>query len=151
MKYLSFRAWNVQFFRSITSDSAEFDPYKSKLLNGKKGRLVESSIASAYIQVLNELMTSNQRFQIVYFQMIRNAENFLYFENQYFLGSAYSWLQNDDVNCHHTIPSEITQKVIDKIMANQRFCAYIVIPMFPEGNPASAPIQEILYWQTRQD
>ena len=32
---------------------------------------------------------------------------------------------------------------------NQRFTAYIVIPMFPEGDPASAPIQEILYWQTR--
>lgn len=24
-----------------------------------------------------------------------------------------------------------------------------MIPMFPEGDPASAPIQEILYWQTR--
>ena len=32
---------------------------------------------------------------------------------------------------------------------NQRFTAYIMIPMFPEGDPASAPIQEILYWQTR--
>ncbi len=68
---------------------------------------------------------------------------------QYFLGSAYSWLQDNDTNCNHTIPCEITQKVIDKIHLNQRFCAYICIPMFPEGNPASAPIQEILYWQTR--
>ena len=32
---------------------------------------------------------------------------------------------------------------------NQRFTAYIMIPMFPEGDPASMPIQEILYWQTR--
>merc|ERR1712110_488168 len=55
----------------------------------------------------------------------------------------------EDVNCHHTIPSEIAQKVVDKIHMNQRFTAYIVIPMFPEGDPASAPIQEILYWQTR--
>lgn len=125
------KAWNVQLFRSITSDSAVFDPNKLKILNGKKGRMIEASIAQAYIQ------------------SIRNAENFLYFENQYFLGSAYSWLQNDDVNCHHTIPSEIAQKVVDKIYQNQRFCAYIVIPMFPEGDPASAPIQEILYWQTR--
>ena len=68
---------------------------------------------------------------------------------QYFMGSAYSWLQNDDTNCNHTIPCEIAQKIVDKIFLNQRFCAYICIPMFPEGNPASAPIQEILYWQTR--
>ncbi len=103
------------------------------MLNGKKGRLVEASIATAYIQ------------------SIRNAENFIYMENQYFLGSAYSWLQDSDTNCNHTIPREITQKVVDKIYQNERFCAYICIPMFPEGNPASAPIQEILYWQTRCD
>ena len=100
-------------------------------MNSKKGRQVDSSIAQAYIQI------------------IRNAENFIFIENQYFLGSAYSWLQNDDVNCHHTIPVEIAQKVVDKIYAGQRFTAYIMIPMFPEGDPASAPIQEILYWQTR--
>ena len=47
------RAWNVQFFRSITSDSAIFDEEKSKRLNSKKGRTVESSIAQAYIQVRN--------------------------------------------------------------------------------------------------
>ena len=35
--------------------------------------MVDSSIAQAYIQ------------------MIRNAENFIYVENQYFLGSAYCW------------------------------------------------------------
>ena len=39
------------------------------------------------------------------------------------------------------------QKVVEKIRMNERFIAYIVIPMFPEGDPASAPIQEILYWQ----
>ena len=37
---------------------------------------------------------------------------------------------------------------VAKIQARERFCAYIVIPMFPEGDPTSAPIQEILYWQT---
>ncbi len=38
---------------------------------------------------------------------------------------------------------------MDKILLGERFCAYIVIPMFPEGDPASAPIQEILFWQAR--
>merc|ERR1711983_555620 len=121
-----------QFFRSITDDSASFlDLNRSSSLNFKKGRKVDSSIAQSYIQ------------------MIRNAVNFIYIENQYFLGSAYAWLMNDDVNCHHTIPAEIAQKICDKIQANEPFCAYIMIPMFPEGDPTSAPIQEILYWQTR--
>lgn len=123
--------WCCQVFRSITSDSAVFENTKSSHLNSKKGRAVDASIAQAYIQT------------------IRNAQNFIYIENQYFLGSAYSWLRNDDVNCHHTIPSEIAQRIVDKIYLGQRFVAYIVIPMFPEGDPASAPIQEILYWQNR--
>jgi len=101
----------------------------SSHLNSKKGRMVDSSIAQAYVQ------------------MIRNAEHFIYIENQYFLGSAYCWTEKEDVNCHHIIPSEIAQKVVDKIHQNQRFTAYILIPMFPEGDPASAPIQEILFWQ----
>ena len=46
-----------------------------------------------------------------YIQMIRNAENFLYIENQYFLGSAYAWLSDVETNADHTIPAEIAQKV----------------------------------------
>ena len=81
--------------------------------------------------------------------LFRGAQNFIYIENQYFLGSAYSWHQNDDTNCNHTIPAEIAQKVVEKIRSGERFTAYIVIPMFPEGHPESMPIQEILYWQYR--
>ena len=122
------RSWNVQFFRSITDDSARFlDENRTSCvslvkvhditanpiflrellnlsnlslllqMNSKKGRQVDSSIAQSYIQ------------------MIRNAAHFIYIENQYFLGSAYAWMINDDVNCHHTIPSEIAQKICDKI------------------------------------
>lgn len=123
--------WNVQLFRSITSDSAVFEPRRAKSLNSKKGRLVDASIGQAYVQ------------------MIRGAREFLYIENQYFMGSAFCWMHDSDVNCNHTIPAEIVEKVVQKIHTGQRFCAYIVIPMWPEGDPTSAPIQEILYWQTR--
>ena len=97
----------------------------------KKGRLVDMSIAQAYIQ------------------MIRNAEHFIYVENQYFLGSAFAWKTENDVNANHLIPMEITMKIVEKIKAKQPFCAYILIPMFPEGDPASKPTQAILYWQAR--
>ncbi len=36
---------------------------------------------------------------------------------------------------------------MEKIQKRERFCAYICIPMFPEGNPSSAAGQEVLYWQ----
>ena len=47
----------------------------------------------------------------------------------------------------HLIPAELTEKIISKIRAEEDFKVYIVIPMFPEGDPSSAAIQEILYWQ----
>lgn len=45
------------------------------------------------------------------------------------------------------IPIEIALKIADKIKAKQRFSAYIVIPMWPEGNPTGATTQRILFWQ----
>eukprot|EP00088_Acartia_fossae_P036456 TRINITY_DN3767_c0_g1_i10.p1 TRINITY_DN3767_c0_g1~~TRINITY_DN3767_c0_g1_i10.p1 ORF type:complete len:833 (-),score=154.58 TRINITY_DN3767_c0_g1_i10:667-3165(-) len=128
------RQWNVQFFRSITSDSADFDPEKKNnnyYLSRKKGKIIEHSIATAYIQ------------------MIRNAQNFIYIENQYFMGSAYEWDKDSQVLCNHTIPAEIVAKIVDKIRKGERFTAYIVIPMWPEGDPTSGPMQAILHWQKR--
>lgn len=45
------------------------------------------------------------------------------------------------------IPMELALKIASKINANERFSVYVVIPMWPEGNPNSAAVQEILYWQ----
>ena len=82
-------------------------------------------------------------------QQIRNAKNFLYMENQYFLGSAFAWLDDRSTVCHNLIPIEIAYRVVEKINAGETFTAYIVIPMFPEGDPVSAATQEILFWQYR--
>ncbi len=123
--------WNAQLFRSITGDSAHFEVDKLNRLYRKDGNYFESSIAKCMVQ------------------QIRNADHFIYMENQYFLGSAYSWYADKDAEANHTIPREITQKILEKIAAGEDFKAYIVIPMFPEGDPASVPIQEILHWQWR--
>lgn len=42
---------------------------------------------------------------------------------------------------------ELALKIVSKINANERFSVYVAIPMWPEGNPNSAAVQEILYWQ----
>ncbi len=43
-----------QLFRSITSDSAQFDINKTDRMNSKKGRVVDSSIAQVKILFLLE-------------------------------------------------------------------------------------------------
>ena len=42
---------------------------------------------------------------------------------------------------------EIALKIANKIRAKERFAAYIVIPMWPEGSPTSTAVQRILFWQ----
>ncbi|XP_064116964.1 uncharacterized protein LOC135222708 [Macrobrachium nipponense] len=123
--------WNAQLFRSITSDSALFDFDKVSTIPKRKGKYVDDSIHRAYIH------------------NIRRADSFLYIENQYFLGSAYSWNDEQGTKAHHLIPQEIAQRIVEKINAGQHFTAYIVVPMFPEGDPVSGPVQEILHWQHR--
>lgn len=46
---------------------------------------------------------------------------------------------------------EIALKICEKIRAHQRFAAYIVIPMWPEGNPTGAATQRILFWQVEDN
>ena len=53
------------------------------------------------------------------------------------------------MQCHHTIPAEIAEKVSEKILEGKQFCAYIVIPLHPEGDPAASATQEILAWQVK--
>lgn len=47
----------------------------------------------------------------------------------------------------NVIPMELALKIVNKIRENERFSVYIVIPMWPEGVPSSAAVQEILFWQ----
>jgi hypothetical protein len=45
------------------------------------------------------------------------------------------------------IPMELALKIASKIRAKERFAIYIVLPMWPEGDPKSGAVQEILFWQ----
>ncbi|XP_027356581.1 phospholipase D alpha 1-like [Abrus precatorius] len=132
--------WNVQLFRSIDGGAAfgfPQDPEEAAefgLVSGKDN-IIDRSIQDAYINA------------------IRRAKNFIYIENQYFLGSSYGWQARDikveDIGALHLIPKELSLKIVDKIEAGERFCVYIVIPMWPEGIPESASVQAILDWQRR--
>ncbi|CAI0400016.1 unnamed protein product [Linum tenue] len=129
-------AWHVQVFRSIDSTSVKGFPDNPKHATSKnllcgKNILIDMSIHAAYVNA------------------IRTAQNFIYIENQYFLGSSYGWDSYNNLGANNLIPMEIALKIAEKIRANQRFAAYILIPMWPEGVPTGAPTQRILFWQQK--
>lgn len=53
------------------------------------------------------------------------------------------------IGADNLIPMELALKIVSKIRAKERFTVYVVIPMWPEGVPSSAAVQEILYWQAQ--
>ncbi|XP_047313140.1 phospholipase D alpha 1 [Impatiens glandulifera] len=132
--------WNVQLFRSIDGGAAFGFPdtpegaAKAGLVSGKEN-IIDRSIQDAYIHA------------------IRRAKNFIYIENQYFLGSSFGWKADDikveDIGALHLVPKELSLKIVSKIEAGERFTVYIVVPMWPEGIPESASVQAILDWQRR--
>ncbi|KAM7276196.1 hypothetical protein ACFE04_018062 [Oxalis oulophora] len=129
-------SWHVQIFRSIDSNSVKDFPKDPKQATAKnlvcgKNVLIDMSIHTAYVKA------------------IRAAQHFIYIENQYFIGSSYNWNSHKDLGANNLIPMEIALKIAQKIRAHERFAAYIVIPMWPEGNPTGAATQRILYWQNK--
>ncbi|TYK12508.1 phospholipase D delta [Cucumis melo var. makuwa] len=126
--------WHVQIFRSIDSGSVKGFPKDVHLAESQnlvcaKNLAIEKSIEMAYIQA------------------IRSAQHFIYIENQYFIGSSYGWPGYKNAGADNLIPMELALKIASKIRAKERFVVYIIIPMWPEGDPNSGPMQEILYWQ----
>ncbi|KAG8063163.1 hypothetical protein GUJ93_ZPchr0003g18661 [Zizania palustris] len=134
-------SWSVQVFRSIDGGAAygfpenPDDAAAAGLVSGKD-HVIERSIQDAYIQA------------------IRRARDFIYIENQYFLGSSYAWRRDDGmpvdgINALNLIPKELSLKIVSKIEAGERFAVYVVVPMWPEGVPESGSVQAILDWQRR--
>ncbi|XP_073296517.1 phospholipase D delta-like [Primulina huaijiensis] len=128
--------WHTQIFRSIDSGSVRgfpkfYDEAQKQNLVCSKNLVIDKSIQTAYIQ------------------SIRSAQHFIYIENQYFLGSSYAWPSYKNAGADHPIPLELALKIASKIRAQERFAVYVVLPMWPEGNPKDNVMQEILYWQAQ--
>ncbi|GFY80395.1 phospholipase D delta [Actinidia rufa] len=128
--------WHVQIFRSIDSGSVKgfprtIDGVQKQNLVCSKDLVIDKSIQTAYIQA------------------IRSAKHFIYIENQYFIGSSYAWPSYKDAGADNLVPMELALKITSKIKAKERFAVYVVIPMWPEGDPNSAVMQEVLFWQNQ--
>jgi phosphatidylserine/phosphatidylglycerophosphate/cardiolipin synthase-like enzyme len=75
------------------------------------------------------------------------AERFVYIENQYFIGSGKHWEYADAEN---DIPERLVNKILERRAAGKDFHVYIVMPMFPEGNPGDSSACELraCEWET---
>ena len=51
--------------------------------------------------------------------------------------------------CNHLVPVEIAEQIVQMVEQGKRLASYIVIPLFPEGDPSAPHIQEILFWQSK--
>nr|CAB3490349.1 unnamed protein product [Digitaria exilis] len=132
--------WNVQVFRSTDTSACDSFPKTpedaalSGVVNGKD-HLVDRSIQDAYIHA------------------IRRAKNFIYIENQYFFGSSFGWkpdsITPQNIGALQLLPKEISLKIVSKIKAGEPFAAYIVVPMWPEGDPSDWKVQAMLHWQRK--
>lgn len=91
-------------------------------------------------------VTIDQSIHAAYIEAIRRARRFIYIENQYFLGSCAAWKEDQDTGCLNLIPIEIALKIASKIRKGERFAAYIITPMWPEGEPEGDTVQAILRW-----
>lgn len=133
--------WKVQLFRSIDGGAAH-------------GLLSTEGEANQRGLVLDRGKVYERSIQDAYVNAIRRAKNFIYIENQYFLGSSFCWkdlndAEIEDVGATNLIPKELSLKIVSKIQAGERFTVYVVIPMWPEGVPESTSVQAILHWQKR--
>lgn len=127
-------AWNAQIFRSIDEGAVLGFPQ-------------DADVAGAMGLVAGKENTIDRSIQDAYICAIRGAKNFIYMENQYFVGSSASWESNQEAGALQLVPMELTLKIVSKIEAGERFAVYVLIPMWPEGVPESASVQQILYWQ----
>ncbi|GKU89251.1 hypothetical protein SLEP1_g3415 [Rubroshorea leprosula] len=127
-------SWHVQIFRSTDSGAAKGFPVY---------------VDEAYDQnlVCSKGLVIDKSIQIAYVQAIRSAQHYIYIENQYFIGSSYAWPSYKGAGADNLIPSELALKIANKIKANERFAVYVIIPIYPEGDPKSEIVQEILFWQ----
>ncbi|KAL8466830.1 hypothetical protein ACS0TY_035772 [Phlomoides rotata] len=126
--------WHVQVFRSIDSGSLKGFP-----------KNVQAATEQNLVCAKN--LVVDKSIQMAYIQAIRSAQRFIYIENQYFVGSSFAWPCYKTAGADNLIPIELALKIASKIRAKEKFTVYVVIPMWPEGVPNSASVQEILYWQ----
>ena len=128
--------WTVQVCRSLEQGHWSVKLPKRTLADLDKGH--HWSKAYGFEWRLAE--SREQSILHAYRQSIDQAERFIYIENQYFIGSGKHWGYDAAEN---DIPERLVGKILERKKAGKNFHVYVVMPMFPEGDPVSASLCEL--------
>jgi phospholipase D1/2 len=89
---------------------------------------------------------SERSIALSYLNAINNAQRFIYIETQYLIGSGAQW-RAPQPGVKNDVPGAIARRIVDRINQGKEFHAYLVLPMFPEGDPISGPAQRQRFFE----
>ena len=117
-------------------------PWDCQLLRSIDKYSVDRNLASSS----NDLSVARD-IHNAYVHRIMTAQRFVYIENQYFMGSSHFWknVAQAQPGLRNLIPIALTEKIISKIYAGEDFVVYVIVPMFPEGDPETMGMQVYLF------
>jgi len=110
-------------------------------------QLLRSIDLTSAVDVVPNPPAVEKSIQLAYLNAIRNAKRFLYIENQYFMGSSFAWDDHKEAPAPQKVPFEIAARIASRIRKGKDFAVYILLPMYPEGDPHESSLQEMLLWQ----
>ncbi len=82
---------------------------------------------------------SESSIQEAYVRAIAGAQRFVYIESQYFIGAGVAYAKS----VNNKIPKTIVKRVLQMIENKKPFHVYVVIPMYPEGNPDEGALRVV--------
>ena len=102
------------------------------------------SIAKRWIgaeggDVLDEIL-------LAYLHAIRQAQKFIYIENQFFISYSEGWNDKPDPKYPYKVSNPVAKMLVDQIKARKIY-VYVVLPLYPEcksGGPGEAPYNYIV-------
>ncbi len=131
--------WSAQVYRSIVKDHWGSDTKVTTPAATRTKTEFQWTVSGDY----------ERSIQDAYLQAIRQADRFIYIETQYFIGSGSKWASGRD-SVANQIPEAIIARILDRIDKGMPFHAYVVMPMYPEGDLHDHvnPIQRKFEWST---
>jgi phospholipase D1/2 len=90
--------------------------------------------------------------QRAYRQAIQQADEHIYIETQYFIGSGKQWGEDAITSVENDLPAQVVERIKQRRADGVPFHVYIVTPMYPEGSPVDGSIleQRWLEWRTME-
>ena len=124
-----------------------YHKYASRINNS----CIKSNSSSCNVQVLRSVgpwsigwkgTTKETSIYNCYLEEIKNAEHFIYIENQFFVSNLA------DDTAQNFIADALVKKIVERAMQNKKFHVTIILPQFPTGDYITkVSTQSIMHYQ----